>query len=63
MLINSKVRDMIFRNVSSTEIRKVAMSQGMKSLYVDGMHKVMRGVTSLEEVYRNAKRTEQDVIG
>jgi type IV pilus assembly protein PilB len=63
MLINSKVRDLIFKNVSAVEIRKLAMKQGMKSLYVDGMHKVMRGVTSLEEVYRNAKRNEQDVIG
>lgn len=63
MLINSKVRELIFKNVAATEIRKLAMTQGMKSLYVDGMHKVMRGVTSLEEVYRNAKRTEQDVIG
>jgi type IV pilus assembly protein PilB len=62
MLINSKVRELIFKNVAATEIRKLAMTQGMKSLYVDGMHKVMRGVTSLEEVYRNAKRTEQDVI-
>jgi type IV pilus assembly protein PilB len=62
MLINSKVRDLIFKNVAATEIRKLAINQGMKTLYVDGMHKVMRGVTSLDEVYRNAKRTEQDVI-
>jgi len=63
MLINSKIRELIFRNVSSVEIRKAAITQGMKTLYVDGIHKVMRGVTTLEEVYRNAKRTEQDVIG
>ena len=63
MLVNSKIRELIFKNVSAVEIRKAAISQGMKTLYVDGIHKVMRGVTSLEEVYRNAKRTEQDVIG
>jgi type IV pilus assembly protein PilB len=62
MLINSKIREMIFKNLSSVEIRKQAITQGMKTLYVDGIHKVMRGVTSLEEVYRNAKRTEQDII-
>jgi type IV pilus assembly protein PilB len=62
MLINSRIREMIFKNVSSTEIRKVAIDQGMKTLYVDGINKVMRGVTGLDEVYRNAKRTEQDVI-
>jgi type IV pilus assembly protein PilB len=62
MLINSKIRELIFKNVAATEIRKLAVAQGMKSLYVDGINKVMRGVTSLEEVYRNAKRTEQDII-
>jgi type IV pilus assembly protein PilB len=34
----------------------------MKTLYVDGIYKVLKGITTLEEVYRNAKRTEQDVI-
>jgi type IV pilus assembly protein PilB len=62
MMITSKIRELIFKNVSSTEIRKVAMTQGMGSLYVDGIHKVMKGITTLEEVYRNAKRVEQDVI-
>ena len=63
MLINSKIRELIFKNVSAVEIRKQAMNQGMKTLYVDGVYKAMKGVTTLEEVYRNAKRTEQDVIG
>jgi type IV pilus assembly protein PilB len=34
----------------------------MKTLYVDGMNKVMKGITTFEEVYRVAKRTEQDQI-
>jgi type IV pilus assembly protein PilB len=62
MLVNSKIRELIFKNVSSVEIRKHAITQGMRTLYVDGIHKVMRGVTTLEEVYRNAKRTEQDIV-
>lgn len=62
MLINSKIRELIFKNISAVEIRKKAIEQGMKTLYVDGMNKVMRGVTTLDEVYRNAKRTEQDIV-
>jgi type IV pilus assembly protein PilB len=62
MLVNAKIRELIFKAVSAVEIRKQAMSQGMKTLYVDGIYKTMKGVTTLEEVYRNAKRTEQDVI-
>ena len=34
----------------------------MTTLYVDGIRKAMSGVTTLEEVYRVAKRTEQDVV-
>jgi type IV pilus assembly protein PilB len=62
MLINSKIREMIFQSQSSVEIRKMAITQGMSTLYVDGIRKVMKGATSLEEVYRNAKRTEQDLV-
>ena len=62
MIINSKIRELIFKNVSSTDIRKVAINQGMKTLYMDGVMKVMKGMTTLEEVYRNAKKTEQDVF-
>lgn len=62
MIVTSKVRELIFQNVSSTEIRVLAINQGMSTLYQDGMQKVMKGITSFEEVYRNAKRTEQDII-
>jgi type IV pilus assembly protein PilB len=63
LTINSRIREMIFRAGSSTDIRVQAVKDGMKTLYVDGMIKVMRGITSFEEVYRQAKRTEQDIIG
>ena len=62
MMIQSKIRELIFKSVSSTEIRKAAITQGMTTLYVDGIHKVIKGITTLDEVYRNAKRTEQDVF-
>ncbi len=62
MLVNSKIRELIFKSESSVEIRKQAINQGMKTLYIDGLMKTMAGITTLEEVYRNAKRTEQDVL-
>lgn len=62
MHVNSKIREMIFKQMSSTEIRKVAIEQGMRTLYNDGIWKTIRGITTLEEVYKNAKRTEQDGI-
>src|SRR5690606_15654914 len=62
MPVNSKVREMIFQNKSSDELRRLAISLGMKTLYQDGLLKVCQGTTTLEEVYRVAKRSEQDVV-
>jgi type IV pilus assembly protein PilB len=62
MMITPKVRELIFANASAQEIRTVAITQGMRTLYTDGVRKAMRGITTLEEVYRNAKRTEQDAV-
>jgi len=42
------------------EIREAAINQGMTTLYADGMRKVLKGITTFEEVYRTAKTTEQD---
>lgn len=62
MMVTSKIREQIFENRSSQDIRKVAVAQGMTTLYVDGIDKVMRGITTLEEVYRVAKRSESDFV-
>ena len=35
----------------------------MSTLYQDGLNKVLKGITSLEEVFRIAKKTQQDVEG
>jgi type IV pilus assembly protein PilB len=60
--INSKVREMIFRSESTANIRALGIKQGMDTLYVDGIRKVLAGITTFEEVYRVAKRTEQDPV-
>lgn len=62
MMMTSKIRELMFKNASATDIRKVAITQGMKTLYQDGIFKWVKGITTLDEVYRNAKRTEQDVF-
>ena len=60
MMITPSVRQMIFDGKSPTEIRKVAISEGMSSLYIDGVDKVLRGITTMEEVYRQAKPSQDD---
>ncbi|MFK7735916.1 MAG: GspE/PulE family protein [Pirellulaceae bacterium] len=61
MVVSSKVRDLMFQGKSTIEIQKQAISEGMTTLYCDGVRKSMKGLTTLEEVYRVAKRTEQDI--
>ena len=58
MLMNSKNRDLAFQGASSQDIRRSAVGSGMATLYEDGIQKLMRGMTTLEEVMRVAKRTE-----
>ena len=60
MLINNKLRELMFKGTTTQEIREEAISNGMSTLYTDGMLKVIRGITSFEEVYRVAKKTEQE---
>jgi type IV pilus assembly protein PilB len=62
LIVDSKVREMIFAGGGAQEIRVYCQSQGMKTLYRDGLDKVMNGFTTFEEVYRVAKKTEQDVV-
>jgi type IV pilus assembly protein PilB len=60
MIVTTKIRELIFENASTQVIRSAAMSQGMNTLYHDGIRKVCKGITTLEEVFRVAKKTEQD---
>jgi type IV pilus assembly protein PilB len=60
MLTTSKIRELIFANKTAADIREVAIAEGMATLYLDGLFKVMKGTTTLEEILRVAKRTEQD---
>ena len=51
---------MMFEARNSQDIRVAAIEEGMTTLYADGIRKVLRGITTFEEVYRVAKKTEQD---
>jgi type IV pilus assembly protein PilB len=60
MLMSSKVRELTFNDRPTSEIRRVAISEGMKTLYADGVQKVLKGISTLEEVLRVAKPTEEE---
>ena len=58
MLMSSKIREMSFQGASTQDIRRAAIANGMTTLYEDGIRKVLRGLTTIEEVMRVAKRVD-----
>jgi type IV pilus assembly protein PilB len=52
MVMTEEIRDLTVERASADEIRKVAVSQGMRPLRADGFEKVKNGVTSIAEVAR-----------
>jgi type IV pilus assembly protein PilB len=56
--MTSKIRELAFQGASNQDIRKEARKGGMSTLYDDGILKVLNGITTLEEVFRVAKREE-----
>jgi type IV pilus assembly protein PilB len=58
MLMTSKIRELAFQGAATQEIRKAAVNIGMTTLYGDGINKVLKGITTLDEVFRVAKQVE-----
>lgn len=53
--ITDSVRDLILREATVGEVRKKAITDGMESMFEDGLDKVERGVTTIEEILRVVK--------
>ena len=56
MTMTSQVREMTFKGDSTLNIRKMARKQGMRTLFEDGIIKVLRGMTTIDEVLRITQR-------
>jgi len=52
LLVNEPIRKLIAQEASINDIRKQATSDGMISMFEDGLAKVEKGVTTIEEVLR-----------
>ena len=51
-IMTDEARELVLNNSSSTELNKKAKESGMKGLKEDGLNKVKRGYTTVEEVMR-----------
>lgn len=52
LAVDDHLRDIIARNPNVTEFRRMCCERGMVSLRQDGFAKVMRGLTTVEEILR-----------
>jgi type IV pilus assembly protein PilB len=54
--MSAKMRELTFQGANMQDIRKAAVSEGMNTLYADGINKVLNGITTLDEVFRVSKK-------
>jgi len=59
MLINEEIQDLIYRRESAGTIKKAALNAGLQTLRMDGVRKVLTGITTISEVLRV---TQTDVM-
>ena len=52
LIVNDKIRKLIVDKASSDVIKKTAIETGMKTLRDDGLDKVLKGITTPEEVIK-----------
>ena len=58
MVMNNKIRELAFQGAATTDIRRAAVSTGMTVMFEDGIQKALRGVTTLDEVFRVSKKAD-----
>ena len=52
LIVDDEMRDAILRRASASELKRIALKNGMTSMLQDGFRKVLDGRTSIEEVLR-----------
>ena len=58
LLVNSAIRKAIMANFGTDELRDVALDNGMLTLRMDGLKKVERGATTLDEVIKETSAAD-----
>ena len=61
LYMDSEMRQMISGRVDSRSMKDYAISVGMRSLHMDGLEKVMKGITSLQEILRVTQKDYADI--
>ena len=59
MEMNTELQELAFHRAPTNKLRDAAMSSGMTGLRGDGVRKVLRGTTTVEEILRVTQEAEQ----
>ena len=57
MVMTDKIRKLVMSHVDSNVLLEAVLEDGMESMYEDGFHKALSGVTSIEEILRVTTET------
>lgn len=60
LVITDEIRPLILKKADASTVKKEAMKGGMKTLRQDALEKVIRGITSVEEVVRAINDEEEE---
>lgn len=52
LVVTDRIRELVIRRASASEIREGARSEGFRTMRDDGIRKVLEGVTTIEEILR-----------
>ncbi|HNV72979.1 MAG TPA: hypothetical protein PKO06_24935, partial [Candidatus Ozemobacteraceae bacterium] len=58
MTINDEIHSLVINNASARIIRTAAVHSGMRTMREDGLRKMLRGVTTYDEVIRLTRRDD-----
>jgi type II secretory ATPase GspE/PulE/Tfp pilus assembly ATPase PilB-like protein len=56
--MNDRIRELVVTRPPTSAIRALAREYGMKTLWEDGINKVVAGITTIEEVMEEAEKVE-----
>jgi general secretion pathway protein E len=55
LLMSDGIRQAVLRHATATEIQRIAIGEGMVTMYDDGLRKALEGRTTVEDVFRVAE--------
>ena len=55
LVVDDAIRKLILDHAAASELQRVAVAQGMRTMHVEGMMKALAGETTIEEVLKVAR--------